>query len=85
MEFCNKVMVWANPLPPPVMVKDHTLTIFGTLPLWVCLFLEEDKNILLLLITVFVHFFLVLKINNNIHIFWGAGVRIIKNILFVIF
>ena len=33
MEFCNKGMVRADP-PPPVMVKDHKMTIyfFGTLP-----------------------------------------------------
>ena len=29
MEFCNKGMVWADtPPPPPVMVKDHKITIF---------------------------------------------------------
>ena len=27
MEFCNKGMVRADP-PPPVMVKDHKMTIF---------------------------------------------------------
>ena len=33
MEFCNKGMVQADP-SPPIMVKDHKLTIlfFGTLP-----------------------------------------------------
>ena len=31
MEFCNKGIVRAD--PPPVMVKDHKMTIlFGTLP-----------------------------------------------------
>ena len=34
MEFCNKGMVRADTPPPPVMVKDHKITIlFGTLPL----------------------------------------------------
>ena len=28
MKYCNKGIVRADPLPPPVMVKDHTLTIF---------------------------------------------------------
>ena len=28
MEFCNKGVVRADPPPPPVIVKDHTLTIF---------------------------------------------------------
>ena len=34
MEFCNKGMVRADPPPPPVMVKDHKMTVFfgGTLP-----------------------------------------------------
>ena len=27
MEFCNKGMVRADP-PPPVMVKDHKITVF---------------------------------------------------------
>ena len=33
MEFCNKGMVRADPPPPPVMVKDHKITIFlGPIP-----------------------------------------------------
>ena len=28
MEFCNKGMVRADPPPPPVMVKDHKMTVF---------------------------------------------------------